>query len=81
MSAQIGDNRFTNGLIYDVIKVLEQHGYKLPSDDLQTSALGRSVGVLLELVETYEGRCDSSVILSPNNKFGPEPVRQHQLKA
>ncbi|OPG09300.1 hypothetical protein B1L11_26190 [Microbispora sp. GKU 823] len=52
------DSRFTTGLIYDVTKVLEKHGYRLPDGEEQTGALGRSVGLLLHLVETYEGRRD-----------------------
>jgi hypothetical protein len=52
------DSRFTTGLIYDITKVLEKHGYRLPDGEDQTGALGRSVGVLLHLVETYEGRRD-----------------------
>ncbi|MEN3538818.1 hypothetical protein AAH991_27160 [Microbispora sp. ZYX-F-249] len=55
----MADSRFTIGLIYDVTKVLEQHGYRLPDGDSRTRALGAFSGVLLHLVETYEGRRDS----------------------
>ncbi|MEU8055731.1 hypothetical protein [Microbispora bryophytorum] len=56
--ARADDSRFTSGLIYDITKVLKQHGYQLPSDERHNQALDPSVGVLLELVETYEGRRD-----------------------
>ncbi|MCW2912411.1 MAG: hypothetical protein JWN52_479 [Actinomycetia bacterium] len=40
-----GDQRFTHGLIYDVFKVLEAHGYTRPDDSRSTAvamlALGR----------------------------------------
>ncbi|GIH63993.1 hypothetical protein [Microbispora siamensis] len=52
------DGRFNIGLIYDVTKVLEQHGYRLPEGEGRTSALGAFAGVLLHLVDTYEGRRD-----------------------
>lgn len=53
------DSRFTIGLIYDVAMTLEHHGYRLPDGDGRTSALGAFSGVLLHLVEAYEGRRDS----------------------
>lgn len=45
------DTRFNFGLIADVFDVLEKHGYHR-SDNAST---GRSLGVLLDLVKTYEG--------------------------
>lgn len=49
------DRRFTNGLIYDVVKVLEAHGYATPDDDGHR-ALGHTVAELWRLCETFEGR-------------------------
>ena len=55
------DERFTHGLIFDMVKVLEGHGYRLPpvgEDGDATAhnrALGQTVGALLKLVRTYEG--------------------------
>jgi hypothetical protein len=45
------DPRFTWGLIMDVFDVLERHGYR-KGDDRHT---GRAIGILGDLVETYEG--------------------------
>lgn len=52
--------RFTNGLIYDVVKVLEAHGYQQPPvvDGDPTNrhrALGQTVSALLNLVRAFEG--------------------------
>jgi hypothetical protein len=47
-----GGERFTWGLIIDVFDVLERHGYR-KGDDQHT---GRAVAMLLDMVETYEGR-------------------------
>jgi hypothetical protein len=46
-----GDKRQTWGLIIDVIKVLENHGYK-PCDNLHT---GRAVWLIGDLAHIYEG--------------------------
>lgn len=58
MTTDTTDHRFTTGLVYDIAKVLEQHGYHLPANGQQSNVLGRAVGVLHELVEIYEGRRD-----------------------
>lgn len=47
-----GKTRFTMGLILDVFDVLNRHGYTRHSDQ----ATGAAVGVLMDLVETYEGK-------------------------
>jgi hypothetical protein len=46
------NERFTWGLIMDVFDALEKHGYR-KGDDRHT---GRAIGILGDLVETYEGR-------------------------
>lgn len=58
MSYLENDGRFTFGLIADIIDVLEQHGFSRPTED-RDSVLGRSLVVLFELTETFEGRRDS----------------------
>lgn len=45
------DPRFTTGLLFDVLRVLDSHGYRCASD----RALGAVVGILGVLVATYEG--------------------------
>lgn len=52
------DPRFTAGLIYDVIEVLEKHGYQRPHEQTREfqRATGATMGALLELVETFEGK-------------------------
>ena len=45
------EDRFTWGLILDVLDVLERHGYH-KYDDQHT---GRAVGVIFDLARTYEG--------------------------
>lgn len=47
-----GDDRFTWSLVIDVFDVLERHGYRKASD----AAGGRATGVLMDLIEAYEGR-------------------------
>jgi hypothetical protein len=44
--------RFTFGLIADVFAVLDAHGYQRGDN----AHVGRAVGLLLDLAETYEGR-------------------------
>lgn len=52
-----GDARFTFGLLYDVTRVLEEHGYQPPADKTQRGqATGKTMSALLELVRAYEGR-------------------------
>ncbi len=53
-----GEDRFTIGLLYDITRVLQQHGYQPPAgDDAERGrAMGRAVSALLELVHAYEGR-------------------------
>jgi len=53
----MSDDRFTLGLLVDVQKVLEAHGYRLPTDEqARYIALGRSMTALGKLVEAFEGR-------------------------
>lgn len=49
------DPRFTAGLLYDVFKLLEQHGYKQGPEAADTS---RALVALLQLTRAYEGRPD-----------------------
>ncbi|GAA5045527.1 hypothetical protein HNP84_002607 [Thermocatellispora tengchongensis] len=50
------DARFTWGLVYDVWKVLEAHGYRLPAEDTpRYRALGEMLSRLLELTRAFEG--------------------------
>lgn len=48
-----GDTRFTHGLIYDVFKVLEAHGYTRSDDNRSTASAMLALG---DLVEAFEGR-------------------------
>jgi hypothetical protein len=57
MASTSEDDRFTFGLIVDIIDVLEQHGFSRPIED-RDAVLGRTLGVLFELTETFEGRRD-----------------------
>ena len=45
--------RFTWGLIVDVFKVLEDHGYKR-SD--YNGDVGKAIGDMLRMVKSYEGK-------------------------
>jgi hypothetical protein len=63
------EDRFTWGLILDVLEVLERHGYH-KYDDQHT---GRAVGVMFDLVHVYEGvrgTHPGPVVPSPH----PEPA-------
>ena len=63
------EDRFTWGLILDVLDVLERHGYH-KYDDQHT---GRAVGVIFDLAHTYEGIRETHpnpVVPSPH----PEPA-------
>lgn len=52
-----GEERFTVGLLYDVTRVLEQHGYQPPADETKRGrAIGRAMSALFELVHAYEGQ-------------------------
>lgn len=53
----MSDERFTNGLIFDVVSALEKHGYKNTS----VRAMGQFVGDLLKLAQTFEStpECDT----------------------
>lgn len=46
------DDRLTWSLVIDVFDILERNGYRKASD----AAGGRAVGILLNLIEAYEGR-------------------------
>jgi hypothetical protein len=64
-----GEDRFTWGLIVDVLDVLERHGYH-KYDDQHT---GRAVGVIFDLAHVYEGVRETypdPVVPSPH----PEPA-------
>ena len=49
------DRRFTNGLLYDVVHVLESHGYRLPEDSDGDRAISGAVDDLWRLCHTFEG--------------------------
>jgi hypothetical protein len=49
----MGDDRFTEALLFDVTAVLTRHGYRVPSGDL--AAMAATVAALLTLTEAYEG--------------------------
>lgn len=51
-AAADGRERFTFGLIADVFAALEAHGYRRGDN----AHVGRAVGDLMDLAETYEGR-------------------------
>ena len=59
------EDRFTWGLILDVLDVLERHGYH-KYDDQHT---GRAVGVIFDLARTYEG--------TPETRPGPAAPSPH----
>lgn len=52
------DHRFTHGLLFDVFRVLEQHGYALPTEDdrARNRAHSGSLVALGALVREFEGR-------------------------
>lgn len=50
------DERFTAGLLHDVLSVLDRHGYRPPEGPEVDRAYGASLLALGELVRTYEGR-------------------------
>lgn len=60
------DPRFTHGLIFDIHKVLHQHGYKPPGpgpdgDESRTHrAYGSMVSSLYRLVRAFEGIDDEA---------------------
>ena len=65
-----GEDRFTWGLILDVLDVLERHGYR-KYDNQHT---GRAIGVMFDLAHVYEGARETHpdpVVPSPHP--GPAP--------
>ena len=65
------DDRFTSGLILDVLEVLERHGYHR-YDSRHT---GQAVGAILDLVYVYDGTRDvSHCNYTPSaSRAGPGP--------
>src|SRR5712671_4798845 len=64
------DDRFTWGLILDVLDVLERHGYH-KYDNQHT---GRAIGVIFDLAHTYEGiRETHPDPTAPSPHPGPAP--------
>jgi hypothetical protein len=65
------DDRFTSGLILDVLEVLERHGYHR-YDSRHT---GQAVGAILDLAYAYDGTRDvSHGYYTPSaSRAGPEP--------
>jgi hypothetical protein len=65
------EDRFTWGLILDVLDVLERHGYH-KYDDQHT---GRAIGVIFDLAHTYEGiRETHPDPTAPSPHPGPAPL-------
>jgi hypothetical protein len=65
------EDRFTWGLILDVLDVLERHGYH-KYDDQHT---GRAVGVIFDLARTYEGTAETHPgPAAPSPHSGPAPL-------
>jgi hypothetical protein len=65
------EDRFTWGLILDVLDVLERHGYH-KYDDQHT---GRAVGVIFDLARTYEGTPETHPSpAAPSPHPGPVPL-------
>jgi hypothetical protein len=65
------EDRFTWGLILDVLDVLERHGYH-KYDDQHT---GRAVGVIFDLARTYEGTPETHPgPATPSPHPGPAPL-------
>lgn len=60
-AADTGDCRFNMGLLYEVVKVLEAHGYKPPEpgpdgdESAVNRAYGASLSALYRLVRAFEG--------------------------
>lgn len=66
------DNRFTAGLVFDVLDVLERHGYTKADD----RSVGIAYGFLADLVRAYEGQIDSfRDPRTPAQPGEPESVR------
>jgi hypothetical protein len=65
------DDRFTSGLILDVLDVLERHGYH-PYDNRHT---GQAIGAILDLAYVYDGTRDTSYLnhASPGPHTEPGP--------
>lgn len=61
MSAETSvPERFTFGLIADVFAALEAHGYQRGDN----AHVGRTVGLLLTLVKTYEGHDEPGQVVA-----------------
>lgn len=55
-----GTDRLTVGLLSDLTKLLQRHGYALPADKHEAnSAMGKTIGNLALMVADFEGleRC------------------------
>ena len=52
------DARLNFGLIADVFRVLEEHGFRRPLEDTRACniATGRAIGAVYALSEAFEGR-------------------------
>jgi two-component SAPR family response regulator len=60
MALTSDDDRFTFGLVSDVIDLLERHSFQRPTEEHDRNlATGRTLGSLLDLVRVFEGRQDS----------------------
>ena len=72
------EDRFTWGLILDVLDVLERHGYH-QYDDQHT---GRAVGVIFDLARTYEGTRETHPgPAAPSPHPGPAPLAREADQA
>jgi hypothetical protein len=67
------DERFTWGLILEVLDVLERHGYR-PSDDQHT---GQALGLIRDVTRIYEGTQDAPrggyVVMPSSQPTPPQP--------
>jgi hypothetical protein len=67
-SETTGSERFTFGLIADVFATLTAYGYRR-GDNLH---VGRAVGLLMDLTETYEGRDEPRHVVTTT--MPPKPL-------
>lgn len=68
------DERFTFGLLHDLYAVLEAHGYRRPEDErTRNRAAGRSLSILWELVNAYEGDTLGTPLRRPQSHPQPPP--------
>lgn len=73
------DRRFTHGLIFDIVEVLERHGYALPAGDASNSAMGGAALAIGDLVRAYEGRAPGvRSTQTPGGMLAPGAVQEYE---